>query len=99
MTPAPAIFLDAFRAYDTHGLPLSACVRACREKGVAVSIPAFVRDALRGGWTRDHALGIAREALVDEVRQPAAYIEGACAYLSRITADSIVPGDHVRGVE
>jgi hypothetical protein len=61
----PVIFRNAFRMYDTMGLPLSVQIDRCREYGIPLSLPDFVLDAVRAGWPFEKAILVAGEAVVE----------------------------------
>ena len=75
------IIRRSFRLHDTHGLPLGTTLQIARQKGVAVSLPDFYRDACRARWKPEKAVTIVREALID-VGESVAYADRACAWLT-----------------
>lgn len=40
----------AFAALDRHGLPLSLQVELAAERGLTLSVPQFIVEAVRAGW-------------------------------------------------
>ena len=86
------MIFNAFRLYDTHGLPLSVTLWAAREHGIPVSLPAFYRDALRAGWKSSKTRSLVEEVLAD-AGEPRAYIDAALTYLDTVESDTAVPGE------
>jgi hypothetical protein len=56
----------SFYLLDTYGLPLSSSMDACAEKGMRVALDSFVFDAVKSGWTFDHAFSAVEEAVVEK---------------------------------
>ena len=63
---------DAFKYFDTYGLPLEMIMDECEKRDVPgrycvrAALDLFVRDAVSAGWTFNHAIAVCRDALVSK---------------------------------
>lgn len=78
------LFLEAFKFFDTHGLPLAIQIEHGRSLDVVVSVPQFYFDALKAKWSTRRALAAVEEALVD-TGASRTYVETALDWLKRKT--------------